>query len=89
MAKQQIKDQLSFSPAPVNPDLYNDERRVIPDDALFAVFGTEHLEIKKFKEELIAKVRKTTFSNADRFLKPKLNYTQECADRSRIDADRM
>jgi len=34
-------------------------------------------------------VRKTTFSNAKRFIDPKLNYTQECSDRSLIDAERL
>lgn len=37
----------------------------------------------------MARIRKTTFSNSDRFLPEKLNYTQECADRSLIDAERQ
>lgn len=43
---------------------YADDRKIIPEDTLFAVLGTEHIKRKQQKDELITSVRKTTFSNA-------------------------
>jgi len=62
---------------------------VIPEDALFTVLDKQHEELKKWKEEQRKQVRTTTFSNAERFPDYKLNYTQECADRSLIDCQKQ
>ena len=65
-----------------------DERKKISENALFHVLDEQHIELKRWKEEQTQLVRGSTFSNAERFPDPKLNYTQECADRSRIDCDK-
>lgn len=65
-----------------------DDRHVIPANALFAVCDTQHLELKKWKEDQVKAVRKTTFSNAERFPDYKLNYSQDAAAVSLLDCDK-
>ena len=62
---------------------------MIPKKALFAVLDTQHIEVRKWKEDLLKQVRPTTFSNAERFTQPKFNYRLEAADMSLLDCDRF
>lgn len=65
---------------------YNDERGLIPYKALYNIIDESHIAQKKWKEKLAE--RKTTFSNAERFPSPKLNYTQEACELSLLDGDK-
>jgi hypothetical protein len=61
---------------------------VIPEDALFAVLDNQHEELKAWKAEQVSRVRKSTFSNAERFPDYKLNYDGLSADLSLLDCDK-
>lgn len=87
MTKRGVRDHLNYKNAANQPTV-DDQRGVIPEEALSAVLGTQHIEMKKWREDMVKRVRKSTFSNAERFVQPKLNYRIEAADLSLLDCDR-
>jgi hypothetical protein len=87
ISKQGVRSQLSYKQTSLKQP--TQKKGTIPADALFAVNDNQYRQIREWKEDVVRRLNKTTFSSAERFSDPKLNYTQECADRSLIDADRQ
>jgi hypothetical protein len=84
LTKKAVRDQLCYNPTSFNPDA---EERVIPEEHLQAIFGTEHLQRQEEIKSLQKRVRHSNWSKEQRFHDPKFYYTQECAARSIMDAE--